>query len=568
MSNSFTITPEVDKAQEFIEIANDFSNPLDIVREAISNAYDANASKIWLIFTTIEEVGETIFKITLRDNGEGMNRDGLQSFFDLGNSLSRNDPKKIGEKGHGTKVYFNCKKIEVITIKDGTKLHATMDKPMEKLYKRAMPEITVNEKLTTKNDERSGTEINIYGYNNNRRDRFSHARLSDHILWFTAHATIEAQFDENIPKNSVVYLQGLDRDQEEEISQGHHFPEENSNIEKLLNNHKSQAPNLYCKRIKKTGHLDKFPDIEYQAIFSIEGRKVKYDSNNMIRRQRYEAPDGAYTIQERYGLWLCKDYIPIQRKNEWITSKGQEYTKFHAFFNCQDLKLTANRGSIENTKPEILDDIQNTVQKLYNQIISSDAWAEMEWLEEEATSSLTEEKEKKNFEWRKKKINRANIALYENTVLVEPERESGVFGLFLILATKKPDLFPFQILDYDTHEGIDVIAKGDKTTPISSAKLYYVEFKRHLSTELNHSFANLHCIVCWDTEAKHDEKVEDLRGEKRKMEIIPPAKQGDYTRYYLTHDRKAHRIEVFVLKTYLKEKLNLNFRSRTKADIY
>ena len=32
------IEPKVDRAQEFIEISLDFSNPLDIVREAISNA--------------------------------------------------------------------------------------------------------------------------------------------------------------------------------------------------------------------------------------------------------------------------------------------------------------------------------------------------------------------------------------------------------------------------------------------------------------------------------------------------------------------------------------------------
>ena len=35
------IEPKVDSAQEFIEIALDFSNPLDLVREAISNAFDA-----------------------------------------------------------------------------------------------------------------------------------------------------------------------------------------------------------------------------------------------------------------------------------------------------------------------------------------------------------------------------------------------------------------------------------------------------------------------------------------------------------------------------------------------
>ena len=35
------LTPQVDQTREFLEIANDFANPLDLVREAISNSYDA-----------------------------------------------------------------------------------------------------------------------------------------------------------------------------------------------------------------------------------------------------------------------------------------------------------------------------------------------------------------------------------------------------------------------------------------------------------------------------------------------------------------------------------------------
>jgi hypothetical protein len=39
------IEPKADSAQEFLEIALDFLNPLDLVREAISNAFDAKANK-------------------------------------------------------------------------------------------------------------------------------------------------------------------------------------------------------------------------------------------------------------------------------------------------------------------------------------------------------------------------------------------------------------------------------------------------------------------------------------------------------------------------------------------
>ena len=100
----FILTPTVDQAQEFIEIANDFANPLDLVREAVSNAFDANATDIRLAFDTEVVSGETTFVIRLSDNGDGMGRSQLQSFFDLGNSTRRGDKSTIGEKGHGTKV--------------------------------------------------------------------------------------------------------------------------------------------------------------------------------------------------------------------------------------------------------------------------------------------------------------------------------------------------------------------------------------------------------------------------------------------------------------------------------
>jgi hypothetical protein len=35
MPEAYQITPTVDQTQEFIEIANDFSNPLELVREAM-----------------------------------------------------------------------------------------------------------------------------------------------------------------------------------------------------------------------------------------------------------------------------------------------------------------------------------------------------------------------------------------------------------------------------------------------------------------------------------------------------------------------------------------------------
>ena len=232
---TFQITPKVDETQEFIEIANDFSNPLDIVREAISNAFDAGAKTIEISFNVVKEYGDSNLEITIKDNGSGMDQIGLQSFFDLGNSLSRGNEDKIGEKGHGTKVYFNSSYIEVSTIRDNIKLVAKMVDPIRKLHDRQIPIVDVKQHISE--DEPNGTEITIKGYNSNRREKFTHNELKDYILWFTKFSSFEHYFDNCDYQDIVLLLKGLDRKVHEQIKFGHPFPEESKPVQKLFDEH-------------------------------------------------------------------------------------------------------------------------------------------------------------------------------------------------------------------------------------------------------------------------------------------------------------------------------------------
>jgi hypothetical protein len=563
---SYIYSPKVNEIQEFIEIANDFANPLDIVREAISNSYDAHATEISMSFDVIKQAGETIFKITISDNGNGMTEDDLKSFFDLGNSTRKQDIEAIGEKGHGTKVYFNSKKIKVTTCNRRNKILAEVNNPFNELFDGRIPPVNIS---VLEETEEHYTVIEIYEYNKNRRDKFTHELVKDHILWFTRHGGIDV-IPEHKPeskyKDVIIKLKGLDREDYENLKFGHIFPQESISLNKFLDDYITKAPDYYCKRVYKKINLKQHPEIAIEIIFSIEGKTIKYNYNKMIRHSGYIAPEGSYTMAERYGLWLCKDFIPIQRKNEWVTTKGQEHTRFQAFVNCQEFRLTANRGSIENTPTELVLDIENTVRDVHNNIICSDDWNNIDWLEEEAIAVQTSEKEKKNYDWRISKIKKANIAEYKGYNLIQPEKEQGVYSLFLILKTIEPTLFPFYILDYDTHEGIDVIVKSDKTTSIHSSKLYYVEFKNRLDKNFNHCFENIHSIICWDTDIKNDEEVSDLQHEGRKMAITKKDAQTPYTTYMLINPKKAHNIEVYVLKDYLKEKLGIEFRPRTSQD--
>lgn len=562
----YKIVPKVDETQEFLEIANDFSNPLEIVREGISNAFDADAKLLQIYFNTEDVFGDKQLVIQIIDDGCGMNREGLQSFFDLGNSLRRDNTDAIGEKGHGTKVYFNSKSIEVKTHQGNKTLTAKLDEPFNQLHNRVIPTVEVVETLNSKCSR--GTEIIVRGYNKNRREKFTHSILKDYIMWFTKLGAVENIFDESKYKGIKLLLKGLDKKKFERIEFGHFFPENSLSVEKLFDEYLVKAPKYYCKRIIREGSLKNFPEIGYHAVISIEGNSIKYDYNEMLRRPGYKAPKGNYTVQERYGLWLCKDFIPIQQKNVWINRKGSENTRFHAFVNCQDLKLTANRGSVDNTPYDILEDLKKEVEEMFEEIYSSNDWVDIEWLSNEVSAYNTIQKEKKEFDKRVDKINKSNITEYKGHEFVEPKRESGVYALVLQMQMLEPDIFPFKILDYDTYSGIDVIVKGNDNLLLKQSKMFYVEFKNYLINDFNHSFENLHSIICWDTEVKNNQRVEDIDNKVRTMQIIEPEDENDYTRYFLEDRRDFHKIEIFVLKDYLKQKYNMEFRPRTEKTVH
>jgi hypothetical protein len=555
----FTITPAVDAAQEFIEIATDFSNPLDLVREAISNSFDAKAHTIRIAFSTIRQAGESVLVAEIEDDGEGMDVEGLTAFFDLGNSSRRTDPQAIGEKGHGTKVYFNSSEIFVRTWKNGLLHEARMPEPYKALHDRRVPEVAV--KVTPAAEHKPGTLISIKGYNHNRRDKFTQDVLRDYVMWFTKFGSAEGEFGVTKHADARLFLKGLDVDSPQEVVFGHVFPEESPTVEKLFEKHLVQAPEHYCKKVIRQGKLKNFPEIKFQAVFCIEGNKVKHSYNPMLKRTGYTK--GVYKVQDRYGLWLCKDFIPVQTANDWFGSRGTEYIKFHAFLNCQDLRLTANRGSINNTPSEILEDLRIAVQEIYDQITIGEEWRQMEWLESEVDAHRNTEREKRDFQDRKKRFNRSTIGSYQGHTINEPSHESAVFGLVVKLATIDPAIFSFEILDYNTHQGFDLLVKGDHTTPIHQSKTFYVELKWVLGNQLNHSFENLKGIVCWRTGVKHGGHVTDINGEARELIVNAPQEPGDVTTYYLDSPRRASKIEVIVLEHLLKEKCGVEFRART-----
>jgi len=557
------INPNVNAVAEFLEILNDFGNPLELLREAISNTIDAGASWIKILFDVQEIDGSKRLVVVISDNGHGMTKDVIhRDFWGLGYSTSRDHKDAIGEKGHGTKIYLRSERIEVFTqSKDGA-YYSYCDTPLRDLSKGEIhrPKIQKIENLW----DHTGTMIRIIGYNDNQRSQFVEPIVKDYLLWFTKIGSIEKEFGINKLKEFKVHLKCLDMNEEETISFGHYFPEENSDISKLFDLKSAAAADWYVKRHHwKNQRLTEHPEVMFDVIISVEGDEIKRSYNPMIRA-RTSNDTGRYRTSDRYGIWLCKDYIPVKRVNEWVTGFGSGSNAFvllHGFINCQALKLTANRGDIANTDQKILDELKSSVQKLIsvvdNDLNNNGIYTLRGWQEE----SRTLNQEKIEFQRRVKNLKNRKIAIYNNQLLLEPLNESELFGLFMRLYTLFPDSFDFEPLDYNTTRGIDLIARNKSPNLITVGEFSYIELKHILRpNKFNHAFEFLRWILCWDFDKSLQEGTEFQGIEETDIRrlCISQDKQGN-TLYFLDNVRRTHKIQIIRLKELLKSSLKIEF---------
>ena len=578
--------PQVNKIRTFLQIARDFTKPFDAIREAISNAIDAGAKNIYI--SAWEDLkmpgGELVIEV--EDDGEGMNEDSLLKFFNLGDSTRIDEGGQrakgfIGEKGHGTKTYFNSREIEVFTkVVEGDKFYAIMDNPLMNLLqnKEPMYEYEKNPSMEIK----EGTKIIIRGFNNNVKRDFSHRLLKDRIQWFTAFADFSWILEAKKPKKREnsdryliwpkLYLCGLGFEGGwDEIGYGQEFPLEFTKMSELKKIDESDPIGWYVKKwIKKGLSVKDFPHVKLDIVFSLEGDLIRRNYNPLIRYVGKTKEHGNYTITERYGLWATKDYIPITRVNDWFMRGRSEWTRFHAFVNCQEFALTANRADINNTDPDLLIKVEETIDEFYqDHVENSKEYQEYVAAVKEQKQYKNVKQETQDFNLRKSRAIKKQVAGYKGITLVAPgpigrgERgqEMGVHCLFVQIATLNPDAFPFRVVDYDTHRGYDCLLTSQTVLDLNNPDFSFLEFKYSLETQFDHSFEKLRYIVCWECNLNAGTEIYDLSNERRILEIYPIGTDGrDHTEHYLRGLGKGHNIKVFVLKNYLKEKLGIEFK--------
>lgn len=346
--------PKVNKVNEFLEIASDFEDPLEVIRESLSNSYDAEATSVEITIQNRHDGSDII----IEDDGHGMNELDLESFFDLGNSRKTD---AIGYKGHGTKIFYKSDRIEVTTVFDGTSYRAVMEDPWEKLNRKELPEY----ELTT-NSVRSGnpgTKIKITNFRSGAgfdAEELTYNKIHHYLKWKTIAGSTAHYFgDEQRNMDITVNLDdAIDATQEKLITKNRlEFPAEQLEPDDGLYPAERMCKHYPAREI----------DVEY------EGGETTLQIVGMVggKETRNELPTyGRHSAQ--FGIWFAKDHIKVERLNEAI-SHDNEYIHFFFVANCQDLELSANRETIRNKASPVYRAVKDEVE-YYLSKVTQDPW--------------------------------------------------------------------------------------------------------------------------------------------------------------------------------------------------
>ncbi|SJZ36609.1 ATP-binding protein [Anaerorhabdus furcosa] len=551
--NEIEIIPEVNSVGEFSEITGDFGDPLEVTREGISNAYDHGATEISLIF----QMTEDIFTIEIIDNGSGMSEKMLkENFWSLGNSSSKENKEKIGEKGHGTKIYLRSEKIEIWTSTGEEHYYSYCDKPYDALKRGKLHA----PKFKSLHECERGTRIKLTNYSRDY-SKYSHEIVKDYIYWFTKHGSVEKEFGKLELSSCIIKLKGLDRDKYEKLEFGHRFPKVNDNINELFELHDVDACDYFVKKYEKSDCLEKYPYFKYEVVIYVEGDSAKKNYNPMLGAKKTQK--GRYKVSDRYGIYLCKDYIPVQRVNEWISNFGtgsNSFVMIHGFVNSQHFKLTANRGSITNTSVEELNALEEEIKE-FIQEINIDLYKNncLDALKSWQNEKRTMEVEREEFNARKRRIEEKKKITFCGCSFYEPNNEQETYAIFVSLYTLKREYFNFEPIDYNTYKGIDILARKNSDQPLKDCEYFYVELKYKLKKDcFNHSFENVDTIICWDlmNDIKDGTKMTSAV-EQETGYIFKIVNSGEDKKYYIDNDSKKSKIEVIKLKDIIEKLTNV-----------
>lgn len=576
---------EINKGYELYQIITDFGEPLEIFREAFQNAIDENADEVYCRVYESHKMSGSELIIDIWNNGNSLSKDHVENFFGLAKSTKVDENNmpikgKLGYKGHGAKIFFNANKIQICSKSNTNQWCVELNNPLTQLeenntfrYSDFISSENCNISLPEKWNK--GFMVRIIGPKHfatlHTQYKLNHIYLRDYILWYTIFGSVQTAYDTSLKdRNIKLFLSGLKVDEfkknyiqqtdpnltfkeqdgitYEIINMGHIFPEERC---------KEKEMRAYAKKIKSNkAYYDFYSRMIYndnvvcsnnttfRLLISLEGYETKRRYDLLLSKRGRTRTEMIHTDGERYGLWVCKGGVPVEKVDDWIEGgRGTgTYTYMQAFIDCEDFELTANRGSIKNSNIEKIEVIKKELNKILNSTKIKQMMnerADMETLEKQIQSidcDLQELGERK-----KRANNRKKITLENGVVLQVPTKngsrysESETMVLLINIMAQYPTLFPFTLLDYNTTKGIDFVVQVN-----GEAK--YIELKGTLGKKMNHPFRCIDKFICYDLDLEPNDVVTDIEDFEAQLYVNREDKFESFDDDFRNKKYKSYRL--------------------------
>jgi len=494
--------PQVKDIPLFKEIAQNIMNPLELLREALSNSHDAEAKNISIL---VYRNNSGNFVIEIQDDGKGMNIDNIHRFFNLGDS--NKGAIGIGEKGLGTKIYFKSQKITVYTqTKENDAYKVVMEEPWESLCNNLLPEYVV-ERIEPKVGN-VGTSVVIEDYIiDNPEKYFNFEIIKDYVLWFTAAGSFKTYFANymelhkyinNMQVAPRIFIEDSIKNMKEEIAGVHQFnpPQENP-MESL-----EEA--IYKRSVNYCRHFG-----PYFKATNIDGEYISFQmygtvSGDNCRKEICKLRKGE-SLGNRFGIYLAKDFIPFTRRNNLLSDLS--YYHYHILINSQFFQLTADRNNLSNSNDPKVKWVFQEARKIINENIvplANEGYFKLRKFEE--VNYAIKEKRRKLLKRVEDFRDLYDLSISDIPIAKKPDNESQVALLFAtILSNEK-----FKSLI----KGIDKIghySQQDTTDMIcldydKNIVLVEIEYKLSNLFRHEHPFETFDYVICWSVDLELNEK--------------------------------------------------------------
>ncbi|WP_437930083.1 ATP-binding protein [Sorangium sp. So ce291] len=589
------------------ELAENKVSALEILREALSNAKDHGAKRVW-VKTAKDQRNEVT--VTIADDGEGMDRERLEAFWGVGASAKPTSAQPIGYKGHGTKLFFDCRRLSVATRTRASDPWGvtTLDMPFERaeadipehalesgdLLYREIEEIGL--------EQGTGTVILVEQVRfEDRAELLNRTRVESYCDWFTAvgdirsglydrridfHRAIAAHdpmLDELRPQDSEIrpfevrlrtngektyYPLGLgptNRDKEffsawkEDVDEFKSQPGLLAYGHRFADTYESTVGATRVRddtsALRLTSPANWTTEDGIGIVARVEGHRRQLQT---YMEAMWSGHPGIYGFEQRFGLWLCRDFIPITQRNDLLRKaldraassrlrfEITNLRNWKVFINHQSFRLTANRNDVSN-KASLEAKIEDALVAVLEQALRQASFRE--WVERLKSATLERRKDREIAQmakrlddveqWIRLSSKKDGIDPMEvrglpelgedhSLLLKAPRSEQELFYVYGLLSGRFE--MPIHIIEYDATEGVDAIGKLREPRLLGDKKPHVrVEFKLDVSANnpIHHFFEAIDVIICWSVGRIGDIYEESSAGlgklrKRAKSVLMPP----------------------------------------------